>query len=155
LIIISDGEDHSDNAKDAAEEAKELGIKIITIGVGSENGGRIPLKINGIVEGFQLDKNGEIVVTKRNPEVLTEIAKVTNGNYIDGNNTKAVVDFITERLKNIEKNEFEGMEMANFQSQFQWFLGIGFFLLLLDLGMTERKTKWVKKLNLFNEKEDE
>jgi Ca-activated chloride channel family protein len=155
LIIISDGEDHSDNAKDAAEEAKELGIKIITIGVGSENGGRIPLKINGIVEGFQLDKNGEIVVAKRNPEVLTEIAKVTNGNYIDGNNTKAVVDFITERLKNIEKNEFEGMEMANFQSQFQWFLGIGFFLLLLDLGMTERKTKWVKKLNLFNEKEDE
>lgn len=155
LIIISDGEDHSDNAKDAAEEAKDLGIKIITIGVGSENGGRIPLKINGILEGFQMDKNGEIVVTKRNPEVLTEIAKVTNGNYIDGNNTKTVVDFITERLKNIEKNEFEGMEMANFQSQFQWFLGIGFFLLLIDLFMTERKTKWVKKLNLFNEKEDE
>ncbi len=155
LIIISDGEDHSDNAKDAAEEAKDLGIKIITIGVGSENGGRIPLKMNGILEGFQMDKNGEIVVTKRNPEVLTEIAKVTNGNYIDGNNTKTVVDFITERLKNIEKNEFEGMEMANFQSQFQWFLGIGFFLLLIDLFMTERKTKWVKKLNLFNEKEDE
>lgn len=155
LIIISDGEDHSDNAKDAAEEAKDLGIKIITIGVGSENGGRIPLKMNGIVEGFQMDKNGEIVVTKRNSEVLTEIAKVTNGNYIDGNNTKTVVDFITERLKNIEKNEFEGMEMANFQSQFQWFLGIGFFLLLMDLFMTERKTKWVKKLNLFNEKEDE
>lgn len=153
LVIISDGEDHSNEATDAAEDAKELGIKIITIGVGTENGGKIPLKINGIVDEYQKDKDGEIVITKRNPEVLTAIAKVTNGNYIDGNNTKNVVDFITERLKNIEKTEFEGMQMANFQSQFQWFLGIGFFLLLLDVFLLERKTAWVKKMDLFNEKE--
>lgn len=153
LIIISDGEDHSNEAEAAAEDAKDFGIKIITIGVGTENGGKIPLKMNGIVEDYQKDKNGEIVITKRNPEVLTSIAKVTNGNYIDGNNTKSVVDFITERLKNIEKTEFEGMQMANFQSQFQWFLGIGFFLLLLDVFLLERKTIWVKKMNLFNEKE--
>lgn len=153
LIIISDGEDHSNEAEDAAEEARDMGIKIITIGVGTENGGRIPLKINGILEDYQKDKNGEIVITKRNPEVLTSIAKVTNGHYIDGNNTKNVVDFITERLKNIEKTEFEGVQMANFQSQFQWFLGIGFFLLLLDVFLLERKTVWVKKMNLFNEKE--
>ncbi|HLP63198.1 VWA domain-containing protein [Flavobacterium sp.] len=153
LVIISDGEDHSNEATDAAEDAKELGIKIITIGVGTENGGKIPIKINGIVEEYQKDKDGEIVITKRNPEVLTAIAKATNGNYIDGNNTKNVVDFITERLKNIEKTEFEGMQMANFQSQFQWFLGIGFFLLLLDVFLLERKTAWVKKMDLFNEKE--
>lgn len=153
LVIISDGEDHSNEAEDAAENAKDLGIKIITIGVGTENGGRIPLKVNGIVEDYQKDKDGQIVVTKRNPEVLTNIAKVTNGNYIDGNNTKTVVDFITERLKNIDKNEFENIQIANFQSQFQWFLGVAFFLLLLDVFLSERKTKWVKKLNLFNEKE--
>lgn len=153
LVIISDGEDHSNEAEDAAENAKDLGIKIVTIGVGTENGGRIPLKINGIVEDYQKDKDGQIVVTKRNPEVLTNIAKVTGGNYIDGNNTKTVVDFITERLKNIDKNEFENIQIANFQSQFQWFLGVAFFLLLLDVFLSERKTKWVKKLNLFNEKE--
>jgi Ca-activated chloride channel homolog len=153
LVIISDGEDHSNEAEDAAENAKDLGIKIITIGVGTENGGRIPLKQNGMVEDYQKDKEGQIVVTKRNPEVLTNIAKVTNGNYIDGNNTKIVVDFISDKLKNIDKNEFENIQIANFQSQFQWFLGVAFFLLILDIFLTERKTKWVKKLNLFNEKE--
>lgn len=153
LLIISDGEDHSNEAEEAAEEAKDNGIQIITIGVGTENGGRIPLKQNGIVEDYQKDKDGQIVITKRNPEVLTNIAKVTNGNYIDGNNTKTVVDFIANKLKNTDKNEFENIQVANFQSQFQWFLGAAFFLLLLDVFLSERKTKWVKKLNLFNEKE--
>ncbi len=153
LVIISDGEDHSNDAEEAAEDAKDLGIKIITIGVGTENGGRIPLKQNGFLVDYQRDKNDQVVVTKRNPEVLTSIAKVTNGNYIDGNNTKNVVDFISDKLKNIDKNEFENIQIANFQSQFQWFLGVAFFLLLLDVFLSEKKTKWVKKLNLFNEKE--
>ena len=80
--------------------------------------------------------------------------KVKTGGRKAGS-TNVITSEIRLLLKEFVKNEFEGMEMANFQSQFQWFLGIGFFLLLLDLGMTERKTKWVKKLNLFNEKEDE
>jgi Ca-activated chloride channel family protein len=154
LIIISDGEDHSDNAVDAAEEAKGLGIKIITIGVGTENGGQIPLKVDGIVEDYQKDKDGNIVVTKRNSEVLQAIAKATNGGYVDGNSTKTVIDYISDRLKNIEKTEFESIQLANFQSQFQWFLGIAFFFLLLDVFLSERKTKWVRKMNLFNEKEE-
>jgi len=153
LILISDGEDHSENAEDAAEDAKKLGLKIITIGVGTENGGPIPLKRNGIVDSFQKDQNGEVVVTKRNAQILQKIGKNSKG-YVDGNNTKTVLDFVKNALDNIQKTEFEGMQMANFQSQFQWFLGFGFFLLLLDVFLSERKTKWVQKLNLFNEKEE-
>jgi len=63
-----------------------------------------------------------------------------------------VVEFIKKSLNNIQKTEFEATEVANFQAQFQWFLGIGFFLLLLDVFLLERRTKWVQKLNLFNEK---
>ncbi len=154
LILISDGEDHSENAEDAAEEAKKNGLKIITIGVGTEKGGPIPLKRNGIVESFQKDQNGETVVTKRNAEILAKIGKDSKG-YVDGNNTKTVVDFVKNALDNIQKTEFKGMQAANFQSQFQWFLGFGFFLLLLDVFLTERKTKWVQKMNLFNEKNHE
>ncbi|WP_396154993.1 VWA domain-containing protein, partial [Flavobacterium macrobrachii] len=153
LIIISDGEDHSDNAENAAEEAKKLGIKIITIGVGTEKGGPIPLKKNGIVESFQRDQNDEVVITKRNAEVLTKIAKSTKGGYVDGNSTKTVIDYIKNALENIEKTEFESTQMANFQSQFQWFLAFGFLVLFIDLFLFEKKTKWVKKMNLFNEKE--
>ena len=152
LILISDGEDHSENAEDAAAEAQKLGLKIITIGVGSEKGGPIPLKRNGIVDSFQRDKNGEVVITKRNAEILTKIGKNSKG-YVDGNNTKTVLDFVKNTLDNIQKTEFEGMQTANFQSQFQWFLGFGFFLLLLDVFLLERRTKWVQKMNLFNEKE--
>ncbi len=152
LILISDGEDHSENSEDAAEEAKKLGLKIITIGVGTEKGGTIPLKRNGIVESFQKDQNGEVVITKRNAEILRNIGKESKG-YVDGNNTKTVVDYVKNALDNIQKTEFEGTQTANFQSQFQWFLGFGFFLLLLDLFLLERKTKWVQKMNLFNEKE--
>lgn len=152
LIIISDGEDHSDDSESAAEEAKKLGIKIITIGVGTEKGGTIPLKRNGVVESLQRDQNNEVVTTKRNTDVLKIIAKTTKGGYVDGNSTKEVVAYVKNALDNIEKTEFESTQMANFISQFQWFLGFGFFLLFVDIFLLERKTNWVRKMNLFNEK---
>jgi Ca-activated chloride channel homolog len=153
LIIITDGEDHSDNAEDATEEAKKLGLKIITVGVGTEKGGPIPLKKNGVVERFQRDQEGEIVITKRNTEVLQSIGKLSKGGYVDGNSTKQVIDYVKNALDNIEKTEFESTQMADFKSQFQWFLGFGFFLLFLDIFLLEKRTHWLRKLNLFNEKE--
>jgi Ca-activated chloride channel family protein len=152
LIMISDGEDHSEGAKSAAEEANKLGMKIITIGVGTEKGGTIPLRRNGVVESFKRDNNNEVVITKLNQEGLTAIAKATKGGYVNGNNTKEVLDYVKNALDNIQKTEFESTQMADFQSQFQWFLGFAFTLLFLDVFLLERKTKWVEKLNLFNEK---
>ena len=153
LILISDGEDHSEGAKDAAEEANKSGMKIITIGVGTQKGAPIPLKRNGVVESFQRDNNNEVVITKLNQESLTEIAKATKGGYVNGSNTKEVLAYVKNALENIQKTEFEATEMADFQSQFQWFLGIAFVLLFLDIFLLERTTNWIKKLNLFNEKE--
>ncbi|AWG20962.1 BatB protein [Flavobacterium faecale] len=151
LILISDGEDHSDGALAAAEEANKQGMRIITIGVGTEKGATIPLKKNGVVESYQRDKNGEVVVTKLNQASLETIAKATKGGYINGNNTKEVMEYIKNTLDNIQKTEFEATQMADFQSQFQWFLGFAFLLLFADIFLLERKTSWVKKLNLFNE----
>jgi Ca-activated chloride channel family protein len=70
VFILSDGEDHSKNALAAAERAKDLGIKIFTFGVGTEKGAPIPIKKNGIVESYKKDENGEVVMTKRNAEML-------------------------------------------------------------------------------------
>jgi Ca-activated chloride channel family protein len=151
LVLISDGEDHSEGAEAAAEEANKLGMKIITIGVGTEKGGTIPLKRNGIVQSYQRDNNDEVVITKLNQPSLETIAKTTNGGYVNGNNTKEVLEYIKKTLDNIQKTEFEATQMADFQSQFQWFLGFAFVLLFLDVFFLERKTNWVNKLNLFNE----
>ncbi len=153
LILISDGEDHSEGADAAAEEANKLGMKIITIGIGTEKGAAIPLKVNGIVQSFKRDNNNEVVITKMNSESLKTIAKATKGGYVNGNNTKEVLEYIKNALNNIQKTEFESTQMADFQSQFQWFLGFAFLLLFSDIFFLERKTNCVKKLNLFNEKE--
>ena len=153
LILISDGEDHTEGAESAAAEANKNGMKIITIGLGTEKGGPIPIKQNGIVESFKRDNNNDVVITKLNQESLENIAKATKGGYINGNNTKQVVEYVKKALENIQKTEFEATQMANFQSQFQWFLGIAFALLFLDVFLSERATSWIKKLNLFNEKE--
>ncbi len=153
IILISDGEDHLDGWQEAADEANKNGIKILSIGVGTEKGGPIPLRENGVIESFKRDNNNEVVVTKRIKESLIAMSKATSGKYIDGDTTKEVLKNVKEALDNIEKTEFETQQFTDFNSQFQWFLGIGFALLFLDIFLLERKTNWIKKLNLFNEKE--
>jgi Ca-activated chloride channel family protein len=155
LILVSDGEDHGDDANEALESAKEKGIKIVTISVGSAKGGQIPLKENGKILGYKKDLNGEVVVTKMNAESLKKIAEVTKGKYLDGNNTKSVVDNLQTVLGSIEKNESETQQIAEFKTLYQWILSLGFLLLFLDLLLFERKTTWFQKLNLFKEKRDE
>ena len=152
VILISDGEDHSEGAEDAAAEANKMGMKIITIGLGTPKGGPIPLKQNGVVQSFKRDQNNEVVITKLNAESLEAIAKATKGVYINGNQTKDVLEKIKKALDTIQKTEFEATQMANFQSQFQWFIGLAILLLVIDLFLLERSTAWIKKLNLFNEK---
>ncbi|MDA9552443.1 VWA domain-containing protein, partial [Flavobacteriaceae bacterium] len=110
LIIISDGEDHSDLSQDIAETAAEEGIKIFTIGVGSLKGAPIPIKQNGIVLNYKKDRSGETVVTKLNEETLRAIAEEANGQYINGLNTTEVVEAIRDILNKMDKKEFEAKE---------------------------------------------
>ena len=151
LVIISDGEDHKDLNLDIAKEAAKEGIKIFTIGVGSEKGGPIPLKRNGVVMRYKKNQKGETVITKLNPNTLTAIAEEADGLFIQGQNTKQVTEKIAEILNKLEKKEFEAKEFSEFKDQFQWFLGLGLFFLILDVLFLERKTAWLKYLNLFNE----
>ena len=151
LFIISDGEDHEGDIGNVAKEAADKGIRIFTIGVGSLKGGPIPIKRNGVVQSYKKDQNGETVITKLNEGTLTEIADDANGEYIQGNITQEVLEKVTESLQKLDKTEFEAKQFADYQSQFQWFLGLAILLILLDVFLLERKTRWIKRLNLFNE----
>ncbi|WP_397363988.1 VWA domain-containing protein [Olleya sp. R77988] len=151
LVIISDGEDHSEAAVQVAEEASKEGIKIFTIGVGETGGGPIPIKRNGVLLNYKKDKQGETVITRLDEKTLKDIANQANGVYINGKVTDKVVKQMTDILNKMDKKEFEAKQIANFEGRFQWFLGLAILLLFIDIFLLERKTAWLKKLNLFNE----
>ncbi|WP_298285034.1 VWA domain-containing protein [uncultured Lutibacter sp.] len=152
LFIVSDGEDHEENPVSLAEEAKKQGIKIYTISVGTEKGGPIPIKSNGSVISYKKDNKGEVVITQMKEEVLRAIANEGNGKYINGNKTQETITIIEDLLVKAEKSEFETKQFSDYKDQFQWFIGLGLLFLIIDVLLLEKKTKWVQKLNLFNQK---
>ncbi|MDC3196032.1 VWA domain-containing protein [Flavobacteriaceae bacterium] len=153
LIIISDGEDHQEETKQIAQNISNDGIKVYTIGVGTEKGAPIPMKINGSLIGYKKYK-GETVLTKRNPVLLKGVADAASGVYIDGNLTDKPVKAIEDIIGNAQKTAFETKQFSDYKDQFQWFLGIGILFLLIDVFFLDKKTKWLKKVDLFNEKEN-
>ena len=152
LCILSDGEDHEVERQNLLELAEQSGITIITIGLGSVKGAPIPIKENNIVKSYKKDENGDVVVTKLNTQLLNTIANSSSGIYIEGINTELVVEEISKRLKEMDKKEFESKQFVAYKDQFQWFISFAILFLSLELLVFEKKTYWVKKLNLFNEK---
>jgi Ca-activated chloride channel family protein len=152
LCILSDGEDHEVERQNLLELAERSGITIITIGLGSVKGAPIPIKENNIVKSYKKDENGDVVVTKLNTQLLNTIANSSSGIYIEGLNTELVVEEISKRLKEMDKKEFESKQFVAYKDQFQWFISFAILFLSLELLVFEKKTYWVKKLNLFNEK---
>jgi Ca-activated chloride channel family protein len=152
LCIFSDGEDHEEGGELAAKTAAEEGITIFTVALGTEKGDVIPIKQNGVTSTFKKDAEGEVVITRMNTTILKEVAENTNGIFLLGDNTSEVVAAITNRLLEMDKAEFEAKQFVRFKDQYQWLLAIGLFLICLDLFLLDRKTKWIRNLNLFNDK---
>lgn len=152
MVFITDGEDHEGNLETTFSELREKGIRVFAIGVGSTGGAPIPLKQNGVVQSYKKDNQGETVITKLNPDLLQKLVENGNGQYFAGGNTSQAVDFLLNNLNQLDKTTFESQQYSDFKAQFQWFLGIAIALLVLDVFLLERKTAWLQKLNLFNEK---
>ena len=151
LCILSDGEDHEYDENQFISTLSESGIIILSVGLGSTKGAPIPIKENNIVKSYKKDDKGEVVITKLNDELLKKIATQSSGKYIKGDNTSLVVDEIINELKEMDKKEFESKQFVSFKDQFQWFLGAGLLLFLVNSIIFDKKTKWIEKLNLFNE----
>ena len=96
-------------------------------------------------------KDGNTVITKLDEQTLKDIATEAKGEYIYGKNTSEVTEKVKDILNGMNKKEFEAKQFADFKDQFQWFLGAGLLLLFLDVFLLDRRTSWLKKLNLFNE----
>ncbi|HLW14429.1 MAG TPA: VWA domain-containing protein [Flavobacteriaceae bacterium] len=151
LILLSDGEDHEGGLESVIEEAKAQNVQIITVGVATEQGAPIPIKENGVLQHYLRDRNNEQVISRLGLETMQKLASETNGAYVDGENTQEVVDTVHELLYNMDKTMFQSEEYTEFKSYFQWFAGLAILLLALESLFLNRKTGWLRRLNLFNE----
>jgi len=153
IVIITDGENHEDDAIKAAEDAAEKGITIHTIGMGSAEGAPIPLYKVNVREGFRKDKEGNTIVTKLDEKMLQEISAAGNGIYVRASNSDAGLNNVLEALDKLEKKQFDSKMYSDYEDRFQWFIAVAFLLLLIETFLTERKSKIYQRLNLFgNEK---
>jgi len=151
LVILSDGEDHEVKSEDIIPLVQQSGITIISVGIGSIKGSPIPVKENNIIKTYKKNEKGDVVISKLNKELLISISKSSNGIYIDGFNTEEVVNSVVKKLKDMDKKEFESKQFVAYKDQFQWFIAFAILFLSLELFVFEKKTFWIRKLNLFNE----
>lgn len=149
IVVITDGENHEDDAVKIAEEAAKQGVYINTIGIGSDGGVPIPFFQNGVKAGYRKDKEGNTVVTKLNEKLLKEIAAAGNGVYIKASNSDVGLNSILDQLKELDRKQIESKMYTDYEDQFQWFIGGALFFLTLEFLFSERVSRWWRKLNLF------
>ncbi len=148
IVIITDGENHEDDAIGAATSAAQNGIIVHTIGMGLPQGGPIPVVRNG-QRDYRKDKDGNVVVTKLNEEMLQQIAAAGNGIYVRANNAQVGLNTLFNEIDKMEKSEMESLVYSDYEDQFQWFIAFAIFLILLDFLILERKNKYLKNIKLF------
>jgi len=154
LVLLSDGEDHDDIPESIISLIIENNINFISIGVGQDSGSTIPIKVNGRIDSYKKDNNGEVVITKRNSEILKKIASSSGGEYIDGNTTEEALEYVKVKLDKIDKSEFETSQFVEYKQQFQIFILIALLFIIVDIFIFQTKTKWIQNLNLFNENKE-
>ncbi len=154
IIVITDGENHEDDAIEAAKNARNHGITVHTIGMGSVDGGPIPVFNNGVRVSYMQDENGQTVITKLDENNLIQIAAAGKGKFVRATNSDDGLALIMNDISKMDKKEFSSKLFTDYEDQFQWVLAIALLVLLIEFTITERKSKWIQKINLFDEKKN-
>ena len=156
IIIISDGEDHENgDAVKAAQDAAKYGIKVYTIGMGLDEGAPIPLYNQyGKKIGYKKDKNGNIIITKLDDNMLRQIAEIGDGIYVRASNSNVGLDKIYEDIGKAKKSEIEAKVFTDYDDQFQWFVGAAILLLIIEILLSSGKREWESKFNFFEPKNE-
>ena len=144
LVIISDGENHEDDALAAAQQAAEQGIKIYTIGIGTPEGS--PIEIGG---DMMKDEDGNMVVSKLNEEILEQIALSTEGAYIRATNQNIGLNDIISKINEVEKKKMTTTVFEDYNEQYQYILVLALMFLLADVIMIDRKNRILARFNIF------
>ncbi len=148
IIVITDGENHEDDAVGAAKTAQEAKIVVHTIGMGLPQGAPIPVGPEGSSD-FLKDKSNNIVVTKLDESMLTQISSAGNGTYIRANNAEVGLNNLFNEIEKMEKSEMDSREYSEYDDQFPLFLTLALVMILIDFLILDRKNKWLRNFRLF------
>ncbi|MGP8215808.1 MAG: vWA domain-containing protein [Bacteroidia bacterium] len=149
IILITDGENFEDDALAAAKEAADHGIIIHTIAMGSADGAPIPIYTNGQQSGFMKDKDGTTVVTKLDLNLMQQIAAAGGGSCVRASTSDAGLETILGQIRRMGKKIVEEKVYRDYDEQYELFIIPALLILLIDIFISERRTKWYQKLNLF------
>lgn len=153
IIVITDGENHEDDAIEQAQLAQDKGVVVHTIGMGSEEGAPIPLYRGSQQIGFRKDRGGNTVVTKLNEDMLQELADAGGGTFVRATNADAGLNSIFDDISKMETAEFGSKVFTDYEDRFQYFLGISLIFIILDILIGYNKSKWIRKWGIFNVKQ--
>ena len=146
IVLITDGENHEDDALSVAERAAQMGVSIYTIGIGTPEGA--PISIGG---DFIRDEKGEMVVSKLNEDMLRKIADITDGLYVRSSLKSIGLDEIVERIEEMEKSELSTIRFEEFDEQYRWLVIIAVVLLLIEFVLLDKRNPLLAHLNIFRE----
>ncbi len=146
IVLITDGENHEDDAIAAAKRAAELGIRIFTIGIGTPEGA--PIRIDG---EFIRDEKGDMVVSKLNEEMLQQIADLTEGAYVRSSNQSIGLDEIVRSINEMEDTELSTVKFEEYNEQYQYLVGLALVLLLIEFFLLDRRNPLLARFNIFRE----
>lgn len=151
VIILTDGENHEDDAVGAARRAAAKNVTVHAIGMGSVEGAPIPTYNRyGQQTGFRSDKDGNTIVTALNENMLLEIVDAGGGLLTRASGNYVGLNELLDRIQQEEGTELQSFEFAEYEHRFQWFLVAGLILLLFDTLISERMMNWSKDLSLFD-----
>ncbi len=128
ILLISDGEDFGENTDDALQDIAEMGIKLFTLGIGTERGSKIRTR-----NGFKKDNAGNDVVTKLDPRSLKTLANKTDGQYFEINETNNDINRLINKINNIEGELRDSRQVDVSANRYYYFLLGAIFLLLIDV----------------------
>jgi len=150
LLIISDGENHEGDALEAAREAAEKGMLILTVGVGSPEGSPIPIYRGGRpTSERKRDRNGSIVFSKLNEPMLQQIAATGGGNYFRLTQGSSDVKAVVRELESMEQKDIEERMITDYEHKYQWFLAIAILLLTIEYFITEKRNRMFSDWRIF------
>lgn len=145
VVLITDGEDHDQNALQKADEMAEQGVMINTVGVGSVEGSKI---VDPATGENKKDAMGNEIVSRLNEVELKQIAEKTNGTYIHLEDTDGTVNALLKQLSQIDRKAYGDLSLMNFTTYYYWFAGLMFLLLILEIFIPERKRKTTGELKV-------
>ena len=152
IIIISDGENHEGNAIEAAEAAAEKGIRIFTIGMGSTKGSPIPAGMNILEKDFRRDREGNVIMTKLNVSMLSEIAHVGDGKYYGATSSRVGLNDLFEKLNRLDKEELDTRVYSEYEEQFPYLVWIALGFLMVEFFIFEKKGRLFRNFKPFEVK---